>query len=298
MNREALLKILSSSLLLCLAFVTSRTLWVRYQVDPLTRDGKVVADIVQVTPDVGGWLTEICVHDNEAVKKGQILLVLDQSRYQLALTQTEATLDSQQIALAQAKREDRRNHAMSTLVDTETIEEGAEHVDLLQVAVVQAKATVDLAKLNLDRTIVRAPVDGIVSNVKLQPGDYLTAGKSAMALVYTDSLRIEGYFEETKMPAIHIGDKADVTLMGVADVIHGHVESIAAGVEDRERDPDADMLDNVTPSFTWVRLAQRIPVRIAIDQLPPGIRLIAGQTASVAILSKPNEVKVHRSWPW
>lgn len=298
MNREALVKTLSSLLLLGLAFAALQALWIRYQVDPLTRDGKVMADIVQVTPDVSGWLTQICVHDNEVVKKGQILLVLDQSRYLLALTQAEATLDSQRISLAQAIREDRRNHALSSLVDTETIEEGTERVDLLRVDVVQAQAAVDLAKLNLDRTTLRAPVDGIVSNMTLQPGDYLTAGKGAMALVYTNSIRIEGYFEETKMPAIHVGDKADVKLMGVADVIHGHVESIAAGVEDRERDPDANLLDNINPSFTWVRLAQRIPVRIAVDQLPSGVRLIAGQTASVQIFSKSSEVKVHRSWPW
>lgn len=298
MNRENFIKALSSLLLLSLALIAIGALWVRYQVEPLTRDGKVMADVVQVAPDVSGWVTEVYVQDNDAVKKGQILLTLDQPRYQLALTQAQATLDSQQIALAQAIREDRRNHALSSLVDTETTEEGAEHVDLLRVAVVQATAARDLAQLNLDRTFLRAPVDGIVSNMTLEPGDYLTAGKGAFALVCTDSLRVEGYFEETKMPAIHIGDKADVRLMGVADVIHGHVDSIAAGVEDRERDESQNMLDNVNPSFTWVRLAQRIPVRVAIDQLPPGVRLIAGQTASVEILSRPDETKVHRSWPW
>lgn len=298
MNREIFVKTLSSLLLLGLAYLVLQALWIRYQVDPLTRDGKVMADIVQVTPDVSGWLVKICVSDNEAVKKGQVLLMIDPSRYQLALTQAEANLNSQQISLAQAKREDRRNHALSSLVDTETIEEGTERVGLLQAAVVQAQAAVDLAKLNLDRTTLRAPVAGIVSNMTLQPGDYLTTGKSIMALVDTSTLRIEGYFEETKMPAIHVGDKADVTLMGVANVIHGHVSSIAAGVKDRERSPDENMLDNINPSFTWVRLAQRIPVRIAIDQLPQGMRLIAGQTASVQILSTPHEVKVRRGWPW
>ncbi len=298
MKIEHIIRILGNLLLLGLISVALFALWVRYQVDPLTRDGKVLADIVEVTPDVSGWVTELRIHDNEVVKKGQILLVLDQSRYQLALTQAEATLRKQQITLSQAEREDRRNHIMSNLVAAETIEEGTEHVDQLRMAVTQATAARDLARLNLERTYVRAPVDGTLSNITLQPGVYLTAGKGALALVYTKSLRVEGYFEETKMPAIHIGDKAEVRLMGIANVIQGHVESIAPGIDDRERTGSAFLLANVNPSFTWVRLAQRIPVRIAIDHVPPGMALITGQTATVQVLSSPDENKLHRRLPW
>lgn len=298
MNREHLAKALSTFLLLIIATLVTVALWVRYQVQPTTRDGKVAADIVQVTPDVGGWVTSVDVQDNETVKKGQPLLTIDQSRYQLALTQAQAALNGQQIALAQAIRDDRRNHALSALVDIETIEKGTEQVDLLRSAVAKAKAALDLAQLNLDRTTLHAPVDGVISNMTLQPGDYLTAGKEAFALVDTDTLRIEGYFVETKIPAINIGDKADVRLMGVAGVIHGHVESIAGGIVNRERDASANMLDNIQPEYTYVRLAQRIPVRIAIDQVPAGIRLIVGQTASVEILPRHGEVTEKRSWPW
>ncbi|MBU6418411.1 MAG: efflux RND transporter periplasmic adaptor subunit [Proteobacteria bacterium] len=298
MNREHLVKAFSTFLLLIIAAVLIVALWIRYQIQPTTRDGKVAADIVQVTPDVSGWITSVNVHDNEAVKKGQPLLTIDQSRYQLALAQAHAALDSQRIALAQANRDNRRNHALSTLVDTETIEKGEEKVGLLQSAVANAQAALSLAQLNLARTVLRAPVDGVVSNMTLQPGDYLTSGKEAFALVDTASLRIEGYFVETKIPAINIGDKADVRLMGVAGVIHGHVESIAAGIVDRERDKSANMLDNIQPEYTYVRLAQRIPVRIAIDQVPKGVRLIAGQTASVEILPRHGEATEQRSWPW
>ncbi|MDE2319934.1 MAG: efflux RND transporter periplasmic adaptor subunit [Rhodospirillales bacterium] len=298
MNREHFTKAFSTFLLLIIAAAIIVALWVRYQVQPTTRDGKVAADIVQVTPDVGGWVTSVQVQDNQAVKKGQTLLTIDQSRYQLALAQAQAALESQQIALAQAIRDDRRNHALASLVDTETIEKGTEQVALLRSAMAKAKAALDLAQLNLDRTTLRAPVDGIVSSMTLQPGDYLTAGKEAFALVDTDTLRIEGYFVETKIPAINIGDKADVRLMGVAGIIHGHVESIAGGIVDRERDKSADMLDNIQPEYTYVRLAQRIPVRIAIDDVPKGIRLIAGQTASVEILLRRGEATEQRSWPW
>ncbi|MDE1895603.1 MAG: HlyD family secretion protein [Rhodospirillales bacterium] len=298
MNREHLAKAFSTFLLLIIATLVTVTLWVRYQVQPTTRDGKVAADIVQVTPDVGGWVTSVAVQDNEIVKKGQPLLTIDQSRYQLALSAAQAALNGQQIALAQAMRDDRRNHALSALVDIETIEKGTEQVGLLQSAVANAKAALNLAQLNLDRTTLRAPVDGIISNMTLQPGDYLTAGKEAFALVDTDTLRIEGYFVETKIPAINIGDKADIRLMGVAGVIHGHVESIAGGIVNRERDASANMLDNIEPEYTYVRLAQRIPVRIAIDQVPAGVRLIAGQTASVEILPRHGEATEKRSWPW
>ncbi|HLZ77929.1 MAG TPA: HlyD family efflux transporter periplasmic adaptor subunit, partial [Sphingomonas sp.] len=127
---------------------------------------------------------------------------------------------------------------------------------------------------------------------------YLTAGKAAFALVYDRSLRVEGYFEETKLPAIHVGDPASIYLMGVADEIRGHVESIAGAVEDRERAGGEAQVANVNPSFTWVRLAQRIPVRIVIDHVPPGVRLVPGQTATVEVHSRANEVQIKRSFPW
>jgi multidrug resistance efflux pump len=134
--------------------------------------------------------------------------------------------------------------------------------------------------------------------VSLQPGVYLTAGKPALALVYGRSTRVEGYFEETKLPAIRVGDPASIYLMGVADEIEGHVQSIAGGVEDRERAGTDGQLANVNPSFTWVRLAQRIPVRIAIDKIPANVRMIPGQTATVIVHPRDDGRRVHRSLPW
>lgn len=260
-----------------------RALWIRYQIEPVTRDGKVLADIVPVASDVAGLITEVYVRDNQKVQQGQVLLVVDPSRYLLALRQAQATLGSQRAALAEAEREDRRNRSMSNVVASEVIEQGQAKVEELRMAVAQAVAARDLAQLNLDRTRIKAPVSGEVANVTLQPGIYLTVGKPALALVDTASTRVEGYFEETKLQRVHVGDRASVHLMGVPGEIRGHVESIESAIQDRERSGDHARLADVNPAFTWVRLAQRIPVRIAIDDVPKSIRLVPGQTATVVV---------------
>jgi multidrug resistance efflux pump len=291
-------RVLLTLLVVVAAVLTARWMWIRYEVSPWTRDGRVRADVVQVTPDVSGLVTEVRVRDNETVRQGQVLFVLDRPRYTLALAQADATVATRQAALAQAQREDQRNRALGRLVPVETTEEGASRVEQLRAALQQAKANRDVAALNLDRTTVAASVAGTVTNMDLRPGDYLSAGHPAMALVYVGSLRVEGYFEETKLPAIRVGDPARIELMGVATPIMGHVESISGGIADRERGPSGDMLSNINPTFSWVRLAQRIPVRIAIDHVPPGVRVIPGRTATVTILQRPGEPVTRRSFPW
>lgn len=298
MISENLQKSFFSVLLLVVTLLALSALWVRYEVEPSTRDGKVQADIVQVSPDVSGWVTDVQVRDNQMVKRGQALVMIDQARYLLARDQAQENLETQQIALDQAVRENNRNHALAAEVDTETTERGQERADELKLAVAEAKTALEVAQLNLDRTVLRAPVDGIVSNMTLQPGDYLTAGHGVMAMLATDSLRVEGYLEETKIPAVHVGDKAVVWLMGVGEPVQGHVESIATGVVDRERNDSHDTLDNINPSFTWVRLAQRIPVRIALDHIPDNVHLIVGTTATVVIEPRADEPTARRSWPW
>lgn len=298
LHRHNLLRSIATLLVLLVILAAIYALWIRYQVEPVTRDGKVRADMVPVAADVSGLVTEMRVADNEEVRKGDVLFVIDRPRYRIALEQARAALASQQAALAQAVREDRRNRAMPDVIAAEVIEQGRARVEELRAAIGQAVAARDLARFNLERTIVRAPVDGTVSNVSLQPGVYLTAGKPALALVYTRSMRVEGYFEETKLPVIRVGDPASVYLMGVADEIKGHVESIAGGVEDRERAGADGQLANVNPSFTWVRLAQRIPVRIAIDAIPADVRMIPGQTATVVVHPRDDGRAVRRSLPW
>ncbi len=297
-HRQNLLRSLATLLVIFGILAGIYALWLRYQVEPVTRDGKVRADMVPVAADVSGLVTEVKVADNQTVRKGDVLFIIDRPRYRLALEQAEANVTSQRTALAQAVREDRRNRAMPEVIAAEVIEQGSARVEGLRAMIGQAVAARDLARFNLERTIVRAPVDGTVSNMSLQPGVYLTAGKAALALVYDHSLRVEGYFEETKLPAIRVGDPASIYLMGVADEIEGHVQSIAGGVEDRERAGADGQLANVNPSFTWVRLAQRIPVRVTIDRIPPNVRMIPGQTATVVVHPRDDGRSVHRSLPW
>ncbi|WP_230473842.1 efflux RND transporter periplasmic adaptor subunit [Dyella choica] len=291
----AMVRTLATALAIAALLFAVHALWLRYQVEPVTRDGKVVADIVPVATDVAGLVTQVCVHDNQTVQQGQVLLVIDPSRYSLALQQAQANVGNLRASLAQAVREDRRNRSMTNVVASEVIEQGQTKVEQLRMALAQAVAARDLAQLNLDRTVIRAPVSGQVANMTLQPGIYMTVGKAALALVDTPSLRVEGYFEETKLQRIHVGDAVSVHLMGVSGTLRGHVQSIASAIEDRERTGDVARLANVNPAFTWVRLAQRIPVRVVIDYVPAGIRLVPGQTATVVVHSPDAKQDL---WSW
>jgi multidrug resistance efflux pump len=277
------LRLLFTLVLVAAALIAARWMWVHYQVEPWTRDGRVRADVVQVAPDVSGLVTQADIEDNAVVRKGQPLFTLDRPRFQVALAQSSAALQVQTAALAQARREDARNRQLGDLTPTETTEQGASKVAQLKASVAQATAARDAAALNLARTTVYAPLDGIVANSELHRGDYLTAGRTAMALVDTATVHVDGYFEETKLSRIHVGDRATVQLVGDPRLLAGHVASISPGIEDRERGPSGDFLPNVNPTFSWVRLAQRVPVRIRLDQATANVNLIAGRTATVII---------------
>ena len=280
-------RVLATLSILALALVGARRLWIHYNLEPWTRDGRVRADIVQVSPDVSGLVTEVRVTNNQVVNKDDVLFVLDRPRFELALHQAEASVAAIAVALAQARRENERNRNLKDLATTEQVEEGQSKVDQLVAQLNSARAQRDVASLNLDRTTIRAPVNGIVTNVELRPGDYATVGRQLLALVDTDTIHVDGYFEETKLPLIRVGDRALVHIMGIKATLHGSVESIAAGIEDRERSASSTALANVNPTFSWVRLAQRIPVKIKLDPTAGDIRLIAGRTATVSIVDPP-----------
>lgn len=277
-------RIAATLLLVAIAVLIALWLWRRYEVDPWTRDGRVRADVVRVTPDVGGLVTEVKVRDNQEVKVGDILFVVDRPRYALALEQAQAAIQSARATLNQARREAKRDLALGNLVAAEAHEQNVARVTTAEAALAQAEAQADGARLNLARTNIKASVDGTVTNLDLHPGDFVGAGQQAMALVDRDSLRVEAYFEETKLGAIRIGDKAHIHLMGDGRTVEGHVESIAAGISDSELTNTGNLLPNVNPTFNWVRLAQRIPVRIKLDKVPADLRLVSGRTATVTIV--------------
>jgi multidrug resistance efflux pump len=268
------------------AAVIGWQLWIYYLEAPWTRDGRVRADVVQIAADVSGLVRDVLVHDNQAVKKGDVLFRIDPARFEIALRDAQANVDSKLAATQEAERETNRYNRLNALsVSEEQQQQRGAAATEAQAAYQQALASRDVAALNLVRSVVRAPVNGLITNFDMRPGDYVDAGKPLFALIDSDSFRVEGYFEETKLPRIKIGDPARVYLVGESAVIEGHVESIAGGIADRERQGSADLLANVNPTFSWVRLAQRVPVRIALDHVPADVRLVTGRTATVVVLA-------------
>lgn len=257
---------------------------VYYMFAPWTRDGHIRADVIQIAPDVSGLIQKVEVRDNQMIKRGDVLFTIDQDRFTLALRQAKATLAERQETLAQAAREARRNRKLGNLVAAEQLEESQSREARARSAVNEAQVAVDTAQLNLDRSVVRSPVDGYLNDRAPRAHEFVTAGRPVLSVVDSASYHVDGYFEETKLSGIHIGDAVDIRVMGDNTRLRGHVQSMAAGIEDRDRSSGANLLPNVNPAFSWVRLAQRIPVRIAFDDVPEDFRMIAGRTATVSII--------------
>jgi multidrug resistance efflux pump len=283
---NALRRLAPTALTLLLALWAGYKLWDYYFDAPWTRDGHVRADVVPVAPDVSGFVSEVLVRDNQQVQRGDVLFRIDQARYAIALDQAEAVLEAKRAILVNADADLKRYSSLTTDVVV-----SRQRMDQVVATQATAKANYDqaaadraLARLNLERSEVRASVSGIVSNNELRPGAYLTPGKGVMALLDTDTLHIQGYFEETKLRRIRIGDPVKVRLMGSSQVLQGRVESVARGIEDRDRSNGSTLLANVNPTFNWVRLAQRVPVRVALDHTDERSELVAGATATVEIL--------------
>lgn len=255
-----------------------------YMFAPWTRDGHIRADIVQIAPDVSGLIKQVEVRDNQPVTRDQVLFVIDQERFKLALRQAQATLADRKETLAQAQRESRRNKGLGNLVAREQLEESQSREMRAQAALTEAQVAVDSAQLNLDRTVVRSPVDGYVNDRAPRVNEFVTAGRPVLSIVDSSSFHIDGYFEETKLDGIHVGQRVDIRVIGDNARLRGYVESIVAGIEDRDRSSGQNLLPNVNPAFSWVRLAQRIPVRIVFDEVPEDFRMIAGRTATVSII--------------
>ncbi|MDQ0453747.1 efflux RND transporter periplasmic adaptor subunit [Rhizobium paknamense] len=271
------------------AVLVGRHMWTYYMEEPWTRDGKIRADIVNIAPDVSGLVSDVMVRDNQQVHTGDILFRVDKRRFELALAQAEASLEQSKSSWDLAIRERERQERLGDSGSIQEREKAASTEEQAAAAYREAVATRDVAKLNLERADVRSTVNGTISNLSLQPGDYVAAGTAKVAVVNSDSLRAEGYFEENKLPRIKPGDRARIHLMGQKIVLDGVVDSIATGIEDRERSSSTGLLANITPTFNWVRLAQRVPVRIRLINVPQDVALIAGLTATVEVIGPDGE---------
>jgi len=260
------------------------TLWVRYTDYPWTRDGRVRADVVNIAPDVAGLVTTVPVHDNQYVHRGEVLFRIDTMHYQHALAEAKAMVQQRKSMWEMKQQQSaRRAHLDDEVISRENREDTDLGALAAKAEYEAAMAQVEKIKLDLERTVVRSPVDGWVSNLLVRPGDFAQVGAAKLAVIDQHSFWVYGYFEEHKLSMIKIGDPAEVQLLGSHAKLKGHVESIAHGITDRDNPTDIRLLANVNPTFNWVRLAQRIPVRIHLDQIPANMALVAGMTCSVVI---------------
>ncbi|MGC1888600.1 MAG: HlyD family secretion protein [Stellaceae bacterium] len=264
-------------------------MWNAYMGAPWTRDGTVRAYVVTMAPQVAGQIVELPVADNQFVHKGDLLMVIDPTNYKIAVSLAEAAVQQAQVNAQNDAREAKRRAELTTLaVTVEEQQTFASNAVAAQAQYQQAVANLDQAKVNLERTEIRSPVNGYVTNLLAQLGDYANVGQNEISLVDADSFWVDGYFEETNLEPIQVGDPAEIKLMGYHRIVRGHVDSIARGINVPNAQPNGEGLAQVNPIFTWVRLAQRIPVRIHIDQVPEGVILSTGMTATVQIDPRPS----------
>lgn len=284
MRTSPYLRYVITAVMLLLAALVARYLWHDNMYSPWTRDGRVKADVINIAADVSGIVTSVAVRDNQLVHKGDVLFTIDKSRYANTLAQTEAELASQQADKTMRSREAARRAGLdSAIVTSENRETAASLSSMAGAKYLAVLAARDTAKLNLERTEVRAPVDGYVTNLRVFVGDYASAGSAKLAIIDSNSFYVFGYFEETKLPYLAVNDPVEIRMLDGQATLEGHIESISRGITDRDAATGRELLADVNPTFNWVRLAQRVPVRIRIDKLPPDRILIAGTTCTVVV---------------
>src|SRR3989344_3393273 len=270
--------------LVAVAIFAGFHLWQYYMLTPWTRDARIRADVVVISPDVSGWVRELKAYDNQQVKAGDLLLSIARDRFEAALEKAEAVVQTRQQQLNLREREASRRASLGPQAISAELRENAQiNAGIARGELREAQAEAKAAQINLDRSQVHAPRNGHITNLRLAQGNYVNAGQSVMALIDDSTFYVQAYFEETKLPRIHVGDPVKVWLMSAGDALQGRVESISRGIADRNTTPDGQLLAEVEPTFNWVRLAQRIPVRIKLENVPEGLNLSAGMTASVQV---------------
>jgi p-hydroxybenzoic acid efflux pump subunit AaeA len=272
--------------LVLIAFIAILRIWSFYTQSPWTRDARFTADVVAIAPDVAGLITDVKVHDNEQVQKGQVLFTIDRPRYEQALAQAQADV-GYYTSLANEKRREagRRNRLGIQAMSREEIEQSNSGLQTTLHQLAKAQATRELAKLDLERTVIRAPADGWVTNLNVYVGEFITRGATAVALVKKDTFYVLAYMEETKLNRIRPGLRVEITPLGAENILTGTVESISAGVTNASSTSDSKGMASVDSNLEWVRLAQRVPVRIRLDK-QAGNLYPAGTTATVVVTGK------------
>ena len=258
------------------------TMWQAYMASPWTRDATVRVYVVTLAPEVAGRIVELPVVDNQFVHKGDLLMVIESTNYAIAVSSAQAQVEQARVNMENDRLKAQRCQELTTL--STSIEQKQTYMTAAMASPASyqsALAQLAQAKVNLGRTRIASPVNGWVTNLQAQLGDYATVGTKNISVVNADSFWVDGYFEEVNVQAIKDGDPARIRLMGSSAPLQGHVEGVSHAINVSNAQADSAGLAQVNPVFTWVRLAQRIPVRIHLDRVPPGVRLVAGQTATV-----------------
>jgi RND family efflux transporter MFP subunit len=278
------LKYFSTVIVCAIALCAGWWSWNYYMQSPWTRDGKVRAELVNITPEVSGRLEKITVHDNQFIPAGSLIFTLDPVPYQIALDNAEAALAKAQSDLARADHEAARRRGLpKNVISAEDMDESNLAAQAMKAAYKAADANLKQAKWNLSKTKMYAPADGYITNLQARVGNYASAGTPLVALVDAHSFYVLGYFEETKLKHINEGNKADIVLYNGNIPLQGQVESIGRAINDQSVDSSSDLLMDVKPNVPWVRLAQRVPVRIKLLNVPADLPLVAGTTCTIAI---------------
>ncbi|MDR7343599.1 p-hydroxybenzoic acid efflux pump subunit AaeA [Pantoea alhagi] len=270
-------------ILVAIAVVVIFRAWAFYTESPWTRDAKFAADVVAIAPDVTGLITDVRVHDNQLVKKGEVLFTIDQPRFEKALAEAEADVQYYQALVNEKRREAaRRNQLGAIAMSREAIEQSNNDLQTAEHQLAKSQASRDLAKLDLERTVIRAPANGWVTNLNVFTGEFITRGTTSVALVKQNSYYVMAYMEETKLEGVRPGFRAEITPLGSDRVLRGTVDSVAAGVTNSSSSVDSKGMATIDSNLEWVRLAQRVPVKILLDH-QPGNLYPAGTTATIVV---------------
>lgn len=280
----ATLKYFSTLLVCALALAAGWWLWNYYMQGPWTRDGKVRAELVSITPEVSGKIVAIPVRDNQLVKAGEVLFNLDPVPYRIALDNASAALAKAKSDLDKAEHEANRRQSLSrTVISAEAVDEARLNAQAMRAAYQVAEADLEQARWSLTQTTIKASSDGYITNLQTRVGNYASAGVPLVALVDIHSFYVQGYFEETKLRHIQPGKPAQIVLYSGEQALKGEVESIGRAIHDQSVEGSDSLLLDVKPNVPWVRLAQRVPVRIRLLEVPSDLTLIAGTTCTITI---------------
>lgn len=278
-----LLRIGVTLLVAAIAIIAGNWVWNHYLYSPWTRDGRVRVDVITLAPDVSGWVTNLSVANNQKITKGDVLFTIDDTRYKAKIAEAEAYVAEKRSAWELATHQYNRRQGLSgrQAISDESLETYRIQTESAKASYDLARAQLNTARIDLNRTRMMAPESGTINNLNLREGNYVNKGEAVLSLLKTDSFYVTGYFEETKLQGVQVGQQARITLMGGRQKFSGTVISIAQGIADTNISSNIELLPQVKQVVNWVRLAQRIPVDIALDPLPEDTHISAGMTVSI-----------------